>query len=97
MADVTTAVGAVNKNLTTMGLTTSVKEYSFTVTSGGIKQRKVTIYCDAPWKVSDASAGVYLDVPESPCGYEVQINAPSTSVFAKVGTGTATITPTVTE
>jgi hypothetical protein len=91
MADVTAAYVGANKVLATMGLTTNPKEYL--VTGGGKANRVVTFYCDVAWKYSNLTGGVYRDVPASPAGQEIVLEAGSTSVWAKVGADTGTLTP----
>ncbi len=92
MADVTSIAAKDDQVLTTMGLTTVAKEYAFA--TGG-RPRKVVLYCDAAWKFSDASGGVYLSVPASPNGLEITVPKAGKSIFAKVASSTATLTPIV--
>jgi len=90
-ADQTAAADGLNDVLATLTLSTSSKEYLLT---GGMHGREVTFYCDVAWKYSDKTAGTFLDVPAHPAGFAV-IKIGPTSVFAKVASGSGTLTPVV--
>lgn len=92
MADQTGSTNKLNAVLPTMGLTTSAKEYAL---SGRVRGRKVNFYCDVAWKYSDLTAGTYLDVPAHPQGLEITVNGDE-SIFAKVASGTGTLSAMVT-
>jgi hypothetical protein len=95
-ADQTATVTVPNVVLTQLALTTTAKQYDFTIDPAAPPVRSVALTCDVAFYWSHSASGPWAPVGASPNGYEFDFPRGTTSVFVKTQSGTGTLTPIVT-